>query len=516
MWKTKFLAVTLLLLALARNTESWRRRRRRRSPPPCPTRNCLVGSWSSWGACSRQCGTSGTQSRWRSKAVVETCGGTCHYPLNQNRACNRDACKNSGTPHSSGCSCRPGYRGTCCESDVNECQNNPCQHTCTNTFGSFTCSCYSCYTKVGYNCDLRQCKISNRCYSYGTVNPSNQCQDCNSTSKLAWRNNNALSCSDNKACTKNDRCSNGVCSGTPFTCLPCEECYNDACRVKPGYCVINDGGTRKCFNHGDIRPGYPCQQCDSNRNNQWSYNNNLQCSDNNLKTKNDRCSNVNECQNNPCQHTCTNTFGSFTCSCYSCYTKVGYNCDLRQCKISNRCYSYGTVNPSNQCQDCNSTSKLAWRNNNALSCSDNKACTKNDRCSNGVCSGTPFTCLPCEECYNDACRVKPGYCVINDGGTRKCFNHGDIRPGYPCQQCDSNRNNQWTNNNNLQCSDNNLKTKNDRCSSGTCVGTPYNCLSCETHDGSGCPIKSGYCIIQHGGQRTCYAKNHYKPGNPCQ
>lgn len=116
MWTTKFLAVTLLLLALARNTEPWRRRRRRRAPPPCPTRNCQVGSWSSWGACSRQCGTSGTQSRWRSKTVVETCGGTCHYPLNQNRACNRDACKNSGTPHSSGCSCRPGYRGTCCES----------------------------------------------------------------------------------------------------------------------------------------------------------------------------------------------------------------------------------------------------------------------------------------------------------------------------------------------------------------------------------------------------------------
>lgn len=84
------------------------------------------------------------------------------------------------------------------------------------------------------------------------------------------------------------------------------------------------------------------------------------------------------------------------------------------------------------------------------------------------------------------------------------------------QQCDSNNNNRWTNNNNLRCSDNNLKTKNDRCLSGTCVGTPYNCLSCETHDGNGCPIKSGYCIILQGGKRTCYAKNHYKPGNPCQ
>lgn len=60
--------------------------------------------------------------------------------------------------------------------DVDECLNNPCQHICTNTFGSYTCQCNSCYTKVGTRCDLRQCKISGNCYSYGAVNPSNQCQ----------------------------------------------------------------------------------------------------------------------------------------------------------------------------------------------------------------------------------------------------------------------------------------------------------------------------------------------------
>ena len=48
------------------------------------------------------------------------------------------------------------------------------------------------------------------------------------------------------------------------------------------------------------------------------------------------------------------------------------------------------------------------------------------------------------------------------------------------------------------------------------MGTPYNCLSCESHDGSGCQLQSGYCIIIQGGQRTCFAKNQYKPGNPCQ
>ena len=84
-------------------------------------------------------------------------------------------------------------------------------------------------------------------------------------------------------------------------------------------------------------------------------------------------------------------------------------------------------------QDCNSANKLAWTNNNALPCGDNVACTKNDQCSNGVCSGTPFTCLPCEECHSDTCHVKPGFCAINDGGTRKCFNGGALRPGYSCQ-----------------------------------------------------------------------------------
>ena len=76
---------------------------------------------------------------------------------------------------------------------------------------------------------------------------------------------------------------------------------------------------------------------------------------------------------------------------------------------------------------------MAWTNNDALPCSDGVPCTRNDRCSGGACSGTPFTCLPCEECYNDACRVKPGYCVIQDGGVKKCFTHGTLRPGYQCQ-----------------------------------------------------------------------------------
>ena len=48
------------------------------------------------------------------------------------------------------------------------------------------------------------------------------------------------------------------------------------------------------------------------------------------------------------------------------------------------------------------------------------------------------------------------------------------------------------------------------------MGTAYSCLDCEIHDGSGCLIRPGYCVIYHDGERKCVDKNIYKPGNPCQ
>ena len=95
-----------------------RRRRRRRSPPPCRPVNCAVSGWSSWSGCTHQCGSAGTQTRRRTKSRGESCGGNCPYQLSETRACNRDACKNGGTPISGRCSCTSAWRGTCCETGV--------------------------------------------------------------------------------------------------------------------------------------------------------------------------------------------------------------------------------------------------------------------------------------------------------------------------------------------------------------------------------------------------------------
>jgi len=114
MWTVKFFAVTFVITVFILEAASWKQRRRGVSPPPCSPRACEVSSWSAWSPCTHLCGTTGTQTRVRTVTVTATCGGSCPH-LEEIHSCNRGNCQNSGTPTSNGCSCPPGYGGTCCE-----------------------------------------------------------------------------------------------------------------------------------------------------------------------------------------------------------------------------------------------------------------------------------------------------------------------------------------------------------------------------------------------------------------
>uniref|UniRef100_K1QY28 Protocadherin Fat 4 n=1 Tax=Magallana gigas TaxID=29159 RepID=K1QY28_MAGGI len=66
--------------------------------------------------------------------------------------CQNDPCLNgatcTNTPGSFNCTCDAGWTGIVCDEDINECLDNPCQNggTCSNSDGSFTCTCAGGFT----------------------------------------------------------------------------------------------------------------------------------------------------------------------------------------------------------------------------------------------------------------------------------------------------------------------------------------------------------------------------------
>ena len=147
--------------------------------------------------------------------------------------------------------------------DINECNTNNggCSQVCTNTIGSFVCSC-----NTGYELDPDEC-----------------IGEYYSLSMMHFLNIISLSIDINECST-----SNGGCTQT---------CQNTAGSY---YCVCGTGYSLASNNHG----------CDGELSIELKY----QCG---MYTFSD----VNECSTNKggCNQVCTNNIGSFVCSCNTGY-----------------------------------------------------------------------------------------------------------------------------------------------------------------------------------------------------
>ena len=79
-----------------------------------------VSPWSGWSACSPRCGSYRTQTRTRYRTSRPDCQMRCPVSLflRDSRQCDTNGCHNGGTPFYDGCSCKPGWTGTCCDQSM--------------------------------------------------------------------------------------------------------------------------------------------------------------------------------------------------------------------------------------------------------------------------------------------------------------------------------------------------------------------------------------------------------------
>ncbi|XP_078586089.1 uncharacterized protein LOC144867956 [Branchiostoma floridae x Branchiostoma japonicum] len=162
---------------------------------------------------------------WRNRTTeAATCGGReCTGDDSETSPCNR-YCPH-GSPNGPGCNCAgTGYSGTCCDNDIDECGTgvHSChQHaTCTNTVGSYRCTCNSGYTGDGRTCTAL-CWGSTTCPRGGICSSPNHCTSCDTGYE-------SPDCGDIDECTTNmDNChEDASCTDTDgsFTCT-CNDGY---------------------------------------------------------------------------------------------------------------------------------------------------------------------------------------------------------------------------------------------------------------------------------------------------
>ncbi len=438
-------------------------------------------------------------------------GATC----SDNNQCTLDDRCLSGicTPGSSTKSCDDGKYCTddVCDSEILP-PNDPCLHVAL----------------TGEPCsDNNSCTVDDVCTSQGLCQPGENSMECptaddpvedkdlacreyycDDVQGCKWRPISG-SCDDSNPCSLGDYCSGGICYSGPTTdlCNDNKTCTTDSCIAYVGCrndpregpcedydpCTENDHcdsgecvGTPKNCEDGNIctqnwcEPGIGCDSLNLTGGD---------CNDNNLCTVNDTCSNG-QCLGST--RDCTDYFpggGENTCTTDSC-------------------------NPLTGCEYTNNTNF----------CNDGNACTVNDVCSGGQCTGTARICNDYNDCTEDTCdpsnAAEPcGFrqytqaegvrcnadedgCTVSDtcydgachaGGTADCTGISDqcnegycLSTTFDSYTCETDS---TVYEGDICNADNDGCTVNDTCQSGSC--SPGNQADCSSADDA-CNV--GYCV----------------------
>eukprot|EP00117_Sycon_ciliatum_P040240 scpid54064/ scgid2113/ Fibrillin-1 len=355
-----------------------------------------------------------------SMAVSFHIGGMCSYmgqsypdggQYTDNCAFGSDCTCNNGVggcPNSKPCTDSP-CNGTthCCQEcpptwtdDINECISpaNNCSPfaKCTNTYGSYTCTCRMGYHGNGATCN--ECKVDPEsnivtlhhwkavpvsCKTGFKYIPTHLTKECQTFSETGfWKN--IGECEDVNECviSTHDCHSSAVCtntkgsftcackagfSGDGKTCVEIDECSSGGHNCLSSAVCTNTVGAFTCA----CNPGLTGDG----------------------KTK---CDDINECNNGSSCYpsaTCANTFASFTCTC-----KLGFHYHNNTCKGATKCDDACTEISALPVVYANATSaqkicqgrKLAYHKDAKVVSLDSKPCVLNHFKAIGVESDTMF------------------------------------------------------------------------------------------------------------------------------
>ncbi|XP_042333974.1 protein crumbs homolog 2 [Sceloporus undulatus] len=168
------------------------------------------------------------------------------------------------------CACSPGWEGSLCEANIDDCKSSPCIHgKCMDEVGDFQCDCHKGY--IGKRCQINV-------------------DDC-----IRHKCQNGATCVDevySYSCKCPPHFTGPFCEW-PF---PPEECGKNFTCLNGGKCISGPWGAN-CT----CKPGYTGRKCQIN---------------------------INECDPNPCQNggTCQDSVNRYRCVCSASYT--GERCDI--------------------------------------------------------------------------------------------------------------------------------------------------------------------------------------------
>ena len=308
---------------------------------------------------------------------------------------------------------------------------------------------------------------------------------------------NAAECNDSKACTQNDVCKLGQCTGTYVDCDDKNPCTDDSCDPESG--CVNKPNTIAC-NDGNL-----CTTGDSCAGGVCLPGTPLDCGDTNPCTLSS-CDPGSGCKVEMLQNPCNDGNPCTT----------GDVCQNGTCSGTLKACDDGDPCTADSC-DPDTAGGCVYSPTSNVACDDGLACTVNDTCQKGKCVGEDASC-GCEkdtDCKDDGnlcngtpkCDTSelPYECVVDEETKIECELPTDLSPECATVSCDPASGECTTEllEDGLSCDDESLCTKNDACLEGQCVGAAVDCsdgLECTTDK---CNATDGCISTPVSGFKTC-------------